>query len=277
MRKYAAASLIALLLTGIEPRTVIADPQNPVWELGAGIGGQLLPDYRGSTRYRGNGLPFPYVRYQGKFLRADRDGVRGVFLATSDFEFNISADLSLATSGDDNDLRVGMPDLLPTFELGPSLNINLSGTDLHEGWSLLLPLRAVLATDLGRSEDAGWLFNPALSFRRQKVIGAWDLRSDFGLVYGSERYHRYFYSVEEQFVTDTRPLYQARAGYSGTLFKAGLRRRVGNLFLAGTLRYDNLSHAEFVDSPLVETRNYLSLSLGVAWIFWQSSTESGPE
>ncbi|MGH9363054.1 MAG: hypothetical protein ACRD2T_14170, partial [Thermoanaerobaculia bacterium] len=33
----------------------------PLWELGLGIGGFTLPDYRGSDQARGYVLPVPYV------------------------------------------------------------------------------------------------------------------------------------------------------------------------------------------------------------------------
>ena len=48
----------------------------PLWELGVGVAGLRLPDYRGSDQSRGYVLPLPYIVYRGTWLKADRDGAR---------------------------------------------------------------------------------------------------------------------------------------------------------------------------------------------------------
>jgi outer membrane protein len=49
----------------------------PLWEFGLGAGAIAFEDYRGSNTTHAYPLPVPYVVYNGKFLKADRDGVRG--------------------------------------------------------------------------------------------------------------------------------------------------------------------------------------------------------
>ena len=49
----------------------------PLWEVGLGAGAIAFQDYRGSDTTHAYPLPVPYIVYNGKFLKADRDGVRG--------------------------------------------------------------------------------------------------------------------------------------------------------------------------------------------------------
>src|ERR1044072_4660574 len=51
--------------------------QKPLWEAGLGVGAGTFPDYRGSDENNVYPVPVPYFVYRGKFLKADREGVRG--------------------------------------------------------------------------------------------------------------------------------------------------------------------------------------------------------
>lgn len=74
-------------------------------ELGIGLGGQYIHDYRGSKETQIQFLPFPFVKYHGDFLKIDRKGVEGEIYASDRFEFNLSADLALNGDSHDNRLR----------------------------------------------------------------------------------------------------------------------------------------------------------------------------
>ena len=244
----------------------------PEWEIGFGVGGQALADYRGSGQYQLRVAPFPLVSYNGKFFKADDEGMRGKLFASNDFEFNVNADLSLARDDgtDSESLRFGMPELLPTFEIGPDFIVNLSGDTVHDGWALHLPVRMAVATDLSEIDYAGWVFNPHFAYRQKHYVKGWDLVGQAGLLYSSERYNDYFYQVGNQFQTVERSSYDAEQGYSGAVFKLGLRRRFDQLWLSGSIRYDYLGGAVFTDSPLVENNHSLALSFGVGWYLWKS-------
>ncbi len=236
-------------------------------ELGAGIGGQYLADYRGSNETQFQALPFPIVIYRGDFLKIDREGIRGELFASPRYEFNISADLALNGDSDDNTLRKGMPELDTAFQLGPSFNINLTGPDFDEGLAIRLPARAVFTASSDGIDHIGYMFNPKLTYEHPNFVGKWRLSFDIGLLYGSNSFHDYYYSVEEQYVTPDRPFYNAREGYSGTFSKLAFSSRHGNLLSSISLRYDNLNGATFEDSSLVETEHYWAVSFGVAWVF----------
>ena len=54
--------------------------QRPLWEIGLGVAGLRVPDYRGSDQSRTLWFPVPYLVYRGQWLRADREGARAVLL-----------------------------------------------------------------------------------------------------------------------------------------------------------------------------------------------------
>jgi len=55
--------LLAIVLLMLPQQT--AGAQKPLWEVGAGGGFLMMPDYRGSDKTRPYLLPFPYAVYRG--------------------------------------------------------------------------------------------------------------------------------------------------------------------------------------------------------------------
>ncbi|HEX7027317.1 MAG TPA: MipA/OmpV family protein [Gammaproteobacteria bacterium] len=245
--------------------------ERPQWEAGGGLGVISIADYRGSKEYRTRVLPIPYLIYRSRLLRIDREGVRGLLFSSDRIELNMSLNASLATRADDNPLRAGMPELDPTFEIGPSIDIRLTGERPKEGWILRLPARTVVAFSEDGLDRVGWLFNPNLHWRHRTVSG-WQWGYTAGVYYADRDYHDYYYSVAPIHATNLRPAYRAQAGYSGFSNQVSLSRRIGNIWYGAYLRYDNLNGAELLDSPLVETEHYAALGVGISWIFTTSKT-----
>jgi len=231
---------------------------------------QHLRDYRGSSESQTQALPFPILVYRGERIQADKDGVRGRFIKGDNWELNLSAEAALNGGSTDNKKRFGMPELNTAVELGPSLNFNLSGKDFREGWALRLPLRAVFAVDTSSIDYIGFNANPKLTFRKPELWRGWNGKVDLGLLWASHDYHDYYYRVDEEYVTDDRLFYDAKAGFSGTYFKFSLKKRDGQFWYGWNLRYDYLGGTTFEDSPLMETNNYFSTALAVGWFFWGS-------
>ncbi|HEY0891468.1 MAG TPA: MipA/OmpV family protein, partial [Cellvibrio sp.] len=113
-------AVTSILLTGISTISNAQDDTDKKWELGLGVGAVTGPDYRGSDEYRSFISPIPYVVYRGKIIRSDREGIRGNFLRTDQYEFTFSASAAITPDADKNTLRKDMPDLGSTLELGPS-------------------------------------------------------------------------------------------------------------------------------------------------------------
>jgi outer membrane scaffolding protein for murein synthesis (MipA/OmpV family) len=250
-----------------------AADDKPLWELGAGATVLAFPDYRGSDQRRNYVLPIPYVVYRGEFLKADRNGLRSIFFDRENIEINVSVGASFPIDSEDNDARRGMPDLKPTVELGPAVDLTLWRSSVP-GMKLMLrmPMRAAFTVERS-PEYIGWLFSPRLNLDIEDVGGypGWTLGLLASPAYGDRRFHRYFYSVSPEFATPSRPAFDAKAGYNGTEFLAALWKRFPRYWVGAFVRYDTLAGAAFEDSPLVRTRGYFAAGIAVTWIFAESS------
>ena len=268
--KTGAAIAVRWFAFALIPGPLVAAAQDkPLWELGAGAAFISFADYRGSDKQRSYLLPLPYFIYRGEFLQVDRDKMRGLFLKTERVELELSANGTVPVRSRDNGARQGMPDLDPTLEIGPSLNVLLASTPQRYRLTLKLPVRAVIASDFRRVQGQGILSQPQLNLDVTLANG-WQLGLAGGPLFADRRYHQYFYGVDPVYATAARPAYRARGGYSGLQLVAAASRRFDQLWVGGFVKYDDLSQAVFANSPLFERRNNISAGIAVAWIFAQS-------
>jgi MipA family protein len=250
-----------------------AAAQLPLWEAGLGAGALTFPDYRGADRSQTYVLPVPYFVYRGEFLKADRQGVRGIFFNSDRVDLNVSVNASAPVDSSDNPTRAGMPDLKPTIEAGPSLDITLWRSAAQRmKLDVRLPIRAGFSIE-SSPQYIGYLFTPRVNLDIADVGGlqGWNLGLLAGPLYGDRKQHRYFYSVEPQFATPERPAYEARGGYGGMQFLAAVSKRFPSFWVGGFVRYDTLAGAVFDDSPLVKKKNYVAGGIAVAWVIGESS------
>ena len=243
----------------------------PLWEFGLGAGAIAFQDYRGSNTTHAYPLPVPYVVYNGKFLKADREGVRGTLFNQDWLEINLSFNLTTPVRNDRE--RSGMPDLRSTVELGPSFDFHLFRSDNRRvKFDLRMPLRYA-ATVESSPRIIGWTFSPRFNVDLRDPFGlvGWDLGLLAGPLFADHRYHDYFYSVAPQFATASRPQFQAEGGYAGTQTLAALSKRYPKFWVGAYMRYDTLAGAAFVDSPLVQRKSYWTGGFGFAWMIRKSS------
>jgi outer membrane protein len=241
----------------------------PLWELGAGIGVVDFPDYRGANERHTYALPIPYVVYRGDIFQVDRQKVRGLLARTERLELDMSVNGSVPVKSDSTQARSGMPDLDPTLELGPSLNVALVRAPRYS-LDLRFPVRAVVATDFRSASDQGILAQPNLNLDLA-LDGGWKLGLLAGPLFATRRYHEYFYSVAPQYATPDRPAYAAPGGYSGGQALVAFSRRFENLWLGGFAKFDALQGAAFEDSPLVKRKQGWAAGFAVSWIFVRST------
>lgn len=264
------ANLI-VCLAGVIPAVTHADPR-PLWELGLGVGAVSFMDYRGADTTHVYVLPVPYFVYRGDFLKADRNGVRGKLFDQDWIELNVS--MNATTPVRANAARSGMPDLRPTLEIGPSLDLHLWRSPSGEmKFYLRLPVRAAF-TIQSPPKSIGGLFTPqaALDIRNVAGLTGWSLGLLAGPVFVDRRYDDYFYSVAPQYATPSRPAYRADGGYAGTEVLAAISKRYPSYWVGAFARHDSLAGATFDSSPLVKRRDYWSAGVGIAWLITQSST-----
>jgi len=270
--RYGGIAVLAVLAGG---STAAAAQELPLWEFGLGAGALRAPDYRGAADRTTYIAPIPYLIYRGRRVQVDREGVHGDLYRAGRVKLDWSAAAGLPAKSRADGPRAGMPDLDPTGEIGPSLEIRLHrDATADREWSLRLPLRAVVATDLRRAEGAGWVFAPNVHLDMQRLGAGWQGSLAFGPMYASEAYHDYYYEVVPAFATATRPAYDAKSGYSGSRVTLTLTRRFDGFWVGVFARYDTLAGAAFADSPLVQKKESFMVGVGVAWVFARSDTRA---
>lgn len=245
----------------------------PKWEVGVGIGGLSLPDYRGADERSIYVLPMPYLIYRGDLLKADREGIRGVLLDNGRLSLNLSVNGTLPVSDENNKVRSGMEDLQPTVEIGPSLDWKVwRSMDGRSELDLRLPVRGSVAVDAPPTY-IGWLAFPNLYLKIRAPLGmkGWRLGIVGGSYVADHGYNAYFYSVTPSHATAARPVYEAVGGYGGSQLTWTLSKRFTHYWTGFFMRYDELRGATFEDSPLVRKRNGVSAGFAISWIFKTSN------
>jgi outer membrane protein len=248
--------------------------QLPLWEAGLGGITLILPDYRGSDETRTYLLPFPYLVYRGDFLKVDREQISGILFKTNRLQLDMSFDGSAPVESSKNKARQGMPDLDPTFEVGPSLQILLAqDKTLEYKITLTFPVRAVFSTDWKSLNTVGWNFGTRLNIDQYNIGGkGWDFGLSFGPIFGDQVYHAYYYQVDKAFATPERPAYSAQGGYGGVQCSIFLGKQFKKTSWGMFVRAEDLHGTVFSESPLLKTSFSVMGGLYFAWNFMKSKT-----
>ncbi len=248
-------------------------PPVPLWEFGLGIGTVAFPDYRGANVYNVYPVPVPYVVYHGDFIKADRKGLRGLFLDSNIVEVNLSFGATTPVRSRHRGAREGMPGLHTTVEAGPSVDFHLwKSSSESVALDLRIPFRYAVTVEAS-PQSLGWFLAPNLNldFHAPEALHHWDVGVLAGPLFAQRRYDAYFYSVAPGYARPGREPYEAAGGYAGSQVTTAISKRFRKYWVGAFARYDNLTGASFEDSPLVRTRHAFSAGIGIAWIIGQSS------
>jgi outer membrane scaffolding protein for murein synthesis (MipA/OmpV family) len=267
----AAVVAIAASTASAAPELVDA----PLWEAGVGLGAVVFPVYRGAAVTSFYALPIPYIVYRGTLLRADHNGANLEFIDHDAVQLRLSADAGPPVKSSDVTVRGGMPDLRPTAEFGPSLELRLwrSPDDLTRV-SAQLPLRAAVAVEW-TPRVIGAVGAAFLNVDRRNAFGCQgcNLGLRLGPMFQTRDYDDYYYGVDPQYARTGRPAYAASGGYAGMQYLGSASKRFAHSWVGAFIRYDSLDGASFVGSPLVQSRHYLAVGIGFSWIL-RTSTET---
>ena len=151
---------------------------------GVGFGAAVVyyPAYRGAASTQTTVLPMPYLDYDGPFLKSDKYGLRGRLFDNERLELSVSASLSPPTRSNVPE-RAGMPDLKPTVELGPQLDITLINGKVNPvNLRVRLPVRQGITVERS-PQNAGVVFSPNLNL--DVPIDGWNLGMVTGPIFAS--------------------------------------------------------------------------------------------
>ena len=256
-------------------------PQNgkvkPLWELDLfGVVG-TLPHYRGSDEYKVYALPIPYAVIRGKYLQADREGVRGMFYNSEHMEISLSL-FGNPPVDEDNKARRGMAELDPILEAGPAVKVFLNDRNSEELLFLQGSLRAVIAASVDSGLDfsyQGYRTTAQLIYHDKAFWGDKSLKfgCSAGVDYGNKSFHEYFYEVKPQEALPERPAYEPEAGYSGCMFSVNFSKIINSDWAAAAyIRWENLDGAIYEDSPLVREKNNWIGGIAFVWKICESKS-----
>jgi len=255
---------------------ITAPDGKPLWEFGVGAFSGWLPDYPAAGQNTVRTIAVPVPIYRGDILRVggeeNRGAVSGRFINNDRFEFDVSLSGAFPVDSGSNNARRDMSDLDFLFGIGPQLIFKLINEPGRRKLNFSLQTRAVYSTDFSSINSRGYVFNPKLNYARKHVTDL-DLKvfSSVGPVFATEKLMDYFYQVDPEFVTPTRPAYDADAGYLGSNMTLGVSKRFNKRFrlMLGT-RLGIHSGASNDDSPLFKDKLNVSVFSAFIWSIFQS-------
>lgn len=272
-RKTFSSIIFFSVVSAVISAEEISHTDKAKWELGIGVGGLSMPHYRGSDQRAEYVAPIPYMRYNGKRLKIDREGGRFYFYNSNEVKVDVSLAFALQVDSDDNRARIGMTDIDNIIEIGPRVIFNLyESKDKNFRLRFAAPIRTAYATDFSHTENIGLVFSPYLQARY--FTSGWESAISVGPMWANEEYHDYFYEVAPQYVTATRAAYDAEAGYSGSRLTLTLSKRFEKIYFGLFARYDDLSGASFIDSPLIKQKDSFMVGAALSWVFKKSKKPS---
>jgi len=252
--------------------------EKPLWEAGLFAGAARMPHYRGSDEYKAYVLPLPYLIYRGEIVRANRDGIKGVFWSTDRLEAALSFS-GTPPVDKDNKARRGMPEIGAIVEAGPGVKFFITDRENPNPLYLKAGVRAAISVD---TDDLGIAYEGLrgdikLIYRNHTLLKEQGVSFGLnaGVDFANRDYNETFYSVDPVYATPSRPAYQAAGGYTGFSLSANAVKKLNDRWSVGAYyRWDNLSGTAYVDSPLVKTENNHILGVAIICKLFKSEKTS---
>ena len=247
------------------------DEDKPLWEFGVIAAGFYTPEYPASDEQHFNPIVVPYFVYRGDILRIENGSAKAVVVENESFELDISFNAAFSASSNETSIRQNMPDLDYLFEVGPQLIVPIDSYEFKNNskGKLLFngKLRGAFATDLSSIDHKGYVFQPELAYEHSHLLdGRLVYRIKVAPTWVTEELNDYFYQVDSQYVTETRPFYDAEKGYIGTSITANLDYQITEAVkLFGFVKFDFHSGAKNSESPLFGSNQTYSFGAGISW------------
>ena len=278
--KYSVMLLVVMASSNIKAQQEITleDDMLPVWEVGAFAAAFNSPVYPAADQSQSNVIPAPYFIYRGETLRIGEGSIaRAVAIDKDWYELDLSLAGSFNANSEDNEARVGMPDLDFIFELGPQLRVRLSKFEFEQHGKaelfLNLQARAAFSTDFSGINKRGYVFQPVLSYRQRGWLSEkTSLSFNLSPIWATEKLHDYFYQVGNDFITDQRQAYDAKGGYLGTNLSVGVSFNATEDIRIFTFARASLhTGSANENSPHFKDRSTYAYGVGMVWRLWVSN------
>jgi MipA family protein len=248
----------------------------PLYEYGiVGLAAQV-PHFTGSDEYQTFAFPLPYFVYRGEIIKADRDGIRGIFFRYKQVETDIS--LAGNPPAGDDEARTGMSDLNAIGEVGPALNYYFFDYGERDCFFFQTTLRAAFSVDFASGlevEHQGYVSDISLIYRDSRIFKEQKIRfhASTGIRLADAAMHSYFYDVPLADVTPNRGYYEAEGGYGGMQVSGSITKELTSSFSVSSYgRWINIDGAVYEDSPLVSTNNNYIVGAMLVWKFGESES-----
>lgn len=265
-------------LAGSCPGLAAASPPDhlPLYEYGLVTMAARLPHYPGSDEYQNYFFPLPYLIYRGEVVRANRDGIRGIFWRSEHFETDIS--LSGNPPAGDDQAREGMAELAALGEIGPALNYYFFEYGERDALFLQATLRAAFSVDFDGGPEVGhegYVSDFSLIYRDSRLFKAEKVRFHLstGVRFADAALHSYFYEVKAAEARPGRQPYTVDGGYGGLQLSAGLVKELtARLSISCFGRWLHIDGAAYENSPLVDTIDNVVLGVMFVWKIGESAS-----
>jgi len=280
-RKSISGVIIILLGLASLPKSAAGESGSlglPLWELGIGAAAYNQANYPGSDVRSTTGFPFPYVIYRGDWLRIDHS-LQGILYETRVAKIDLSAGATSLVDSNESGARAGMPDLDPTFEVGPALSLLLTDPVRADSIWGRVAVRTAVSVDTSDWHFAqqGWTLDTSLRYQRPLIGETLKLSAEIGASFADADYLGYFYDVPPEFATPERPVFSSGSGYAGARLGLGLSGVHGRWRWSLYGAYMNFAGAAFEGSPLLDSEHDFSVGATIGWMFWQSERRTTPK
>lgn len=231
---------------------------------GLGVGFISAPEYIGSSKRKNMTLPFPYIEYKSDKINIDRNKVFNDYFKHDDYKIELSMTGLLPVTSK-NSARQDMPDLDATIEFGPNFIYHVFKKD-EKFLNLEVPVRTVFSVDSGTFDYQGYVANINLHYQ-EYLIKNIKLDITTGFVWGDESYHNFYYEVDQKYETVSREEYHSKSGYGGWQNSVGLTKKDDKFWYGAFVKYYNLTHVAYNQSPLVEKNSAFFYGFAVSYLF----------
>jgi len=187
--------------------------QESKWDYGVGFGVVHFEQYPSSDQFTTLALPVPTFEYRGEILYADdREGVQVFFFRSNKVKVEFSGFGIPPLDSSQNEDREGMKDLPFVLALGPQVNVKLSE---HLDFGLLIAQGLDLKGE--RQAVSGPTVQTRLIFNFENQFSYFPSVQFFNRVFltsrwGTKKFLKNYFEVQNQDVTGTRPLFKTKEG-----------------------------------------------------------------